>query len=272
MLRYISLGAGVQSSVMALMAAEGEFGLNPDVAIFADTASEPDAVYDLLLWLEDTLPFEVVRVTAGSVLDAIAEPSESGFVPVPARMRRADGSIAMGRRQCTREFKIAPIEQEVRRRLGLTPRQRWPKIQVAQCWLGISVDEIERARTHPRSPTIENHYPLLDAGMQRKDLHAWYNAHYPDGPPLPRSSCICCPYRTPFEWLSLTDNEIEEAALAEDAMNDTMRTMGVPEQFLHRKMIPVREAVASQRVFDRDNPTLFDVQGEDGCESGYCFT
>ena len=40
-LRIISLGAGVQSSVMALMAAKGEVGPMPDCAIFADTQWEP---------------------------------------------------------------------------------------------------------------------------------------------------------------------------------------------------------------------------------------
>ncbi len=37
----ISLGAGVQSSAMALMAAKGEITPMPDAAIFADTQSEP---------------------------------------------------------------------------------------------------------------------------------------------------------------------------------------------------------------------------------------
>ena len=47
-LRAISLGAGVQSSAMYLMACEGEFGKLPDVAIFADTQSEPPWVYEHL--------------------------------------------------------------------------------------------------------------------------------------------------------------------------------------------------------------------------------
>lgn len=38
----LSLGAGVQSSTMALMAAKGEITPMPDCAIFADTQSEPD--------------------------------------------------------------------------------------------------------------------------------------------------------------------------------------------------------------------------------------
>ena len=36
-LRALSLGAGVQSTTMALMAAHGEIGPMPDCAIFADT-------------------------------------------------------------------------------------------------------------------------------------------------------------------------------------------------------------------------------------------
>ena len=37
MLTVLSLGGGVQSSVMALMAGEGAFARVPDCAIFADT-------------------------------------------------------------------------------------------------------------------------------------------------------------------------------------------------------------------------------------------
>lgn len=42
-LHIISLGAGVQSSAMALMATAGEIGPMPDAAIFADTQAEPAA-------------------------------------------------------------------------------------------------------------------------------------------------------------------------------------------------------------------------------------
>ena len=46
----ISLGAGVQSSTMALKAACGEFP-RPDCAIFADTGYEPKSVYNYLDYL-----------------------------------------------------------------------------------------------------------------------------------------------------------------------------------------------------------------------------
>lgn len=74
-LRVLSLGAGVQSTTMALMAAHGEIGPMPDCAIFADTGWEPKSVYDHLEWLmsPNVLPFPVYsrfRAPIGHVVDA----------------------------------------------------------------------------------------------------------------------------------------------------------------------------------------------------------
>ena len=55
----LNLGAGVQSSCLALMAAMGEVKPMPDFAVFADTQAEPKSVYDWLDWLEKQLPFPV---------------------------------------------------------------------------------------------------------------------------------------------------------------------------------------------------------------------
>lgn len=59
--RVLSLGAGVQSTTLALMAAHGHF--RPvDCAIFADTSWEPAAVYEHL----NVLTFLVHIVSAGN--------------------------------------------------------------------------------------------------------------------------------------------------------------------------------------------------------------
>jgi 3'-phosphoadenosine 5'-phosphosulfate sulfotransferase (PAPS reductase)/FAD synthetase len=55
-MKVISLGAGVQSTALALMAANGEIGPMPDCAIFADTGWEPEAVYSHLARLREALP------------------------------------------------------------------------------------------------------------------------------------------------------------------------------------------------------------------------
>ena len=56
-LTVISLGGGVQSSVMALMASGGALGPMPDCAIFADTHWEPPTIYTHLEWLAGNLAF-----------------------------------------------------------------------------------------------------------------------------------------------------------------------------------------------------------------------
>ncbi|MBK8468120.1 MAG: hypothetical protein IPL32_20085 [Chloracidobacterium sp.] len=61
MKHIISLGAGVQSSTMALMAAHGEITPIPDCAIFADTQAEPQSVYTWLDWLEKSCHFRCIE-------------------------------------------------------------------------------------------------------------------------------------------------------------------------------------------------------------------
>jgi len=74
-LRVLSMGAGVQSTTLALMAAHGEIGPMPDCAIFADTKAEPAAVYDQVTWLRsgNVLPFPIHDVSAGSLKTEIEE-------------------------------------------------------------------------------------------------------------------------------------------------------------------------------------------------------
>ena len=117
--RSLSLGAGVQSTVLALMAERGEYGLpKPDVAVFADTGWEPPSVYEHLDWLQEQLSFEVVRVKAGNIKDNILEgtsPDGSNYLGIPAFLINGDGSTAVAARQCTSKYKVRPINRYLRR-------------------------------------------------------------------------------------------------------------------------------------------------------------
>ena len=196
---FLSLGGGVQSTVMALMADRGMLGDMPEVAIFADTQWEPQSVYENVEWLSETITqFPVVTVTAGSLKDKIMTGlrtnDEDDFVSIPMYIRKADGTMAISVRQCTSEHKIIPIEQEIRRRLNVEYHRRWPNdIQVVS-WLGISLDEAPRRMSvNPRTPRIVNHYPLVDRKLTRQDCREWFADQYP-GRELHRSSCVGCPY------------------------------------------------------------------------------
>ena len=89
-LRALSLGAGVQSTTLALMAAHGEIGPMPDCAIFADTGWEPQAVYDHLAWLmsPNVLPFPVHIVSDGNIREQlIAAGQGNRWASIPAFAR-----------------------------------------------------------------------------------------------------------------------------------------------------------------------------------------
>ena len=168
-LTVISLGGGVQSSVMTLMASRGAFDRVPDCAIFADTHWEPPTIYTHLEWLAGQLRFPLHVVDNGRSLreDVKALTNHSGsqnYVDIPVYLKGRDGEgDGIGRRQCTDNYKIRPIRKKIRDLLGLKPRQRVPSGVTVELWLGISTDEAIRMKTS-RDRWITNRYPLVEAG------------------------------------------------------------------------------------------------------------
>ena len=172
-LTVISLGGGVQSSVMALMASGGAFGQLPDCAIFADTHWEPPSLYTHLDWLAERLGFPVYVVDNGRSLreDVNTLTNHSGnhsLVDLPLYLKGRNGhGDGIGRRQCTEHYKIRPIQRKIRELLGLTKGQRVPTGTAVELWLGISTDEAIRMKPS-RDRWIQNRYPIIEAGMSRK--------------------------------------------------------------------------------------------------------
>ena len=111
-LTVLSLGGGVQSSVMALMASAGAFDRVPDCAVFADTRWEPPSVYEHIDWLSKQLSFPLHVVDNGRSLredvKALTNHSASSrYVDIPVYLKGRDGgSDGIGRRQCTTNYKI----------------------------------------------------------------------------------------------------------------------------------------------------------------------
>ena len=179
----ISLGGGVQSSVMALMANEGAFDRIPDCAIFADTRWEPPSIYEHLTWLRDRLSFPLYVVDNGRSLreDVKALTNHSGsrnYVDIPVYLKGRGGEgDGIGRRQCTDNYKIRLIRRRIRELLGLKPRQRVPAGTTVELWLGISTDEAIRMKTS-RDRWMTNRYPLIEAGMPRSDCLNWWMKRY----------------------------------------------------------------------------------------------
>lgn len=266
-LRVISLGAGVQSTTMALMAAHGEIGPMPDCAIFADTGAEPRAVYDHLRWLmsPNVLPFPVHIVERGNLradnlANARGEKTSGKLSTIPAFTMGVDGRAAPLSRQCTRDYKIDPIVRKLRRLFGVAYRQRIPKGARVEQWIGISTDEAHRMKpSHER--WIEPRWPLIEQLMSRGDCLRWLERN--DYPQPPKSACTFCPYHSDSAWAEMRNTDPEgwaDAIAFDKAIRGGFKgTRG--EVFLHRSLKPLDEV-----VFANDNqPDLFGNECEGMC-------
>ena len=247
-LTVISLGGGVQSSVVSLMAAEGLIKPMPDFAVFADTGWEPEAVYRHIDWLAEQLPFPIEHIGKRSIReDILAGTNSTGqqFTSIPAFVRSFNGKPAIVRRQCTREYKLSPIEEELRYLLGLGFGQRVPDEMFVELWIGISVDEAIRMKPS-RQKWIVNRWPLIDLGLSRSDCIDWFIERYPDRT-LPRSACIGCPYHTDAEWAHMQRYDPKswaDAISVDNALRSTTRAKRFGgEMYLHSSMRPLGEIV-----------------------------
>lgn len=246
-LRVLSLGAGIQSSTLLLMALKREIGPMPDVILFADTGDELPATLAYCQWLKEMTSRETngqvafETVTSGERLsDSLrrraSEPADGKkrFVSVPF----FTGNGGQGRRQCTREFKVSPLTKRQGELLGYKPRQRIPA-RSCEVWIGISTDEVVRAGSAFDRWQV-NRYPLLEERMSRHDCIRWLEKN---GYPVPpKSACTICPYRTDLEWRWLKENDPEtfaEAVLLDQMIrkSPSMRH----EEFLHRSRVPLSE-------------------------------
>jgi hypothetical protein len=266
MLRVISLGAGVQSTTMAMMAAHGEISPMPDCAIFADTQAESAATYRHLDWLRSALPFPVHIVTAGDlgaqILASIGGRARNDGRP-PVFVRNDDDGTGILRRQCTGDFKIVPIEREVRRLLGLKPGQRWPRHAAAEQWIGISTDEIIRARPSDRAAIVRK-YPLIDARMNRWDCMQWLRRH--DCPVPPKSACIFCPFRSNAEWREVRDDPQawDYVIRVDQAVRAIPHRGRMLEGYLHQDLKPIDQVDLSTAA-ERGQADLFGNECEGMC-------
>lgn len=217
-IHVISLGAGVQSSTMALMAAHGEITPMPKAAIFADTGNEPQAVYEYLAYLEKLLPFPVVRVADKMTLweDSVRVITSNGKNKgkkylkgmIPAYLVEDGKKTGLLGRRCTQTKKIEPIIRAVKKLAGV---KRGGKKVIAVQWIGISYDEIIRMKGS-RKPYIESIWPLIDKQMTRRDCLNWMQRNGYKTPP--RSACYFCPFHGDAEWKNLKENHNADFMLA----------------------------------------------------------
>jgi len=257
-LRILSLGAGVQSTTLYLMAERGE--IEPfHCAIFADTGWESEATYAHLEWLKQVGKTPIITVSRKTTIlehsmtaDFRRRNKNGSGLSIPA-FTIFNGNKAISKRQCTQDFKLDPIRKETRRLLGLVPRQRAPKGAVDMV-IGISMDEARRMKISRENMT-DLSYPLVELRMHRYHCMSWLAQNYA-GLVVPKSACIGCPFHSNHEWRNVKQNPVEwkQAVELDDRIRSVEGFRG--NLFLHHSCTPLEEVDLStpeergQRVFD----------------------
>lgn len=213
-LRALSLGAGVQSTAVLLLALDGR--IPPfEAIVFADTGDEPAAVYAHLDRLRDVADIATVTLNGKRLSDTATD----SFVPIPLYLRGG-----MGQRQCTNQYKLRPIRRHLH---ALAER-----VDLSVC---ISTDEYMRAKDSGLK-WCRNVFPLLDLGWSRSDCLAYLADRWPW--PVPRSACVYCPLKSDREWLDLREHQPDDWAAAV-AFDEAARPFG----YVHRSERPLATAI-----------------------------
>lgn len=261
----ISVGAGVQSSTIGLMAKHGLITPMPIAGVFADTQAEPASVYRWLDWLEKQLPFPIYRVTKGSLEERdlelkVSKTSGQTYRNSMIPAYTEDGGILP--RKCTKDFKVLPVLSKVRELAG-GARDGDP-LKIIQ-WIGISTDEVMRMKQLDVS-WVQNRWPLVEMRMNRQDCLTWMEKN--GYPRPPRSACRFCPYHSDYEWSRLKEeepNEFLEAVAFEKRMQaasaKSYTARSVP--FLHGSRQPLDQVQFS----DKSQRNLFNNECEGMCGS-----
>lgn len=269
-LRVLSLGAGVQSSTLLMKIYNGEIA-PVDVAIFADTGNEPQEVYDWFEFLKDKvkdkIKIESVKNNrnTGNIAEDILSPV-GFFASIPVyTTNKETGKAGITLRTCTDRYKIRPIGEKIRELLDVSNLRG----RVVEIVMGISFDEIQRAKYPPNKWQI-NCYPLVENKITRHDcLHYFESLNFPTPP---RSACVICPYHSNKEWKRIKDNFPEEFDYAVNFDNE-LRSKETKSQFVNKldsELFLYKEKIPLKDATFEDNDSGF--QGslfDDECE-GYC--
>jgi hypothetical protein len=234
----ISYGGGVQSTALVVLSMSEGWDVDEVVHVDLMDAESPatrEYVARFREWLQREYGRDITVIGRNMYRDMLDNPA---FTPVPWHGRRKKFMLS---RQCTRQYKVAPVQRYLYDRyLG----------DCIRLMLGISVDEYHRMRDSSAA-RIEHVYPLVDRRLTRwqcRDIIERAGLAVP-----PKSSCWFCPFRSVVSQWALVQRYPDLAGMAralEDRINAERRSRGKDE------IVVLRSDTGVEQV--------------DFCEAGFC--
>ena len=304
MKNLVNVSGGVQSTTMFHLSVNGDLPI-PDMCICADTGWERKSSYQTVQGLisianDKGIPFFIVR--DGNIREQAIESSNPdstypdyrdkdgfGFIKMPVFSRGGNNlsKVRMSKKQCTTDFKIRPMRRFLLEKYG--------KKEHFNQWIGISLDEVTRMKKS-NLKSVSFYYPLVEKRWTRNSCVLYLHKH---GIPIPdKSACIGCPLHSDAMWLSLTDEEKQDAIDFDETIRDieshkdnTPKSKKVIKEqldlldmekvdtiadqrtsthstqlFIHHSGRPLRDVLSEET---NQQPELFNIEDEE-C-AGMCF-
>jgi len=238
MLTVVSYGGGIQSTALVVLAMRECWTVDEIVHVDLMGAESPatrEYVCYFREWLRREHGRDITIIERDLYGDMLARP---GFTPVPWRGKYERFMLS---RQCTRQYKVAPLQRYL--------YDRCPG-ECIRLMLGISVDEYHRMRDSSAA-RVEHVYPLVDRRLTRWQCREIVERA---GLAVPsKSSCWFCPYRSSASQWALVQRYPGLAGMAralEDRINAERRSRGKDE------IVVLRTDGVEEQV--------------DFCEAGFC--
>ena len=172
----LSYGGGVNTTALMIYIVNNKLPI--DEAVFADTGGELPETYAYLKVAREYLKKHGIKLRTIKV-----KVNGTGLYECATRRKVIPSQVW---RWCTRDFKIRPIH-------------RYYKALHAHInqYIGIDYGEVHRMKDSGEE-YVSNHYPLVDAKVNRKDCIEIIKA---EGLPVPlKSGCYFCPFNNHERW------------------------------------------------------------------------
>ncbi len=243
--RVLSFGGGVQTTALLLR--------NPEDyshVIFADTGSEDAGTYEHIE--ERVKPFCKEK---GLEFVTVKHPE----LTLEEDMRERQVLPMIAHRWCTKNFKIRPVKNYIRR--TLKARIRSPCIMD----LGFSTDEAHRAANESNVKYIYRNYPLVFDGISREGCKEIIKEHGWEIPP--KSACDFCMFRGRRHFRQMYHDDPKRF---KEIMELEEHSWEKPNMKKKNKKFTLLEGISLRQMMNQGSSTLDASSEAEACEEGYC--
>ncbi len=255
--RVLSFGGGVQSHALLALLGQGRYpGAAPEEIWFCDPRNERPETYAFIERIAK--PYCARLGVPFITLERHVSPSRGPDIR-EAYQRRAAYPLRSNR-VCTVEWKVDVMERACKRR-------GWDRDGGVEKHIGISLDELHRARTGGERPWETKRYPLIEARLFRRDCVRLCQEAF--GAVPVKSGCWWCKYQRPAQWREVweqrADGRWQQAVEWEQAV---VARRGLACVFIDAR--PRRTLEQWARAWSCGEQLPLDIAPAAACDGGYC--